>query len=62
MVTFEEIENQQRLVNEKYTRSITDDEWSDFNSNWNRLGHMMEEFGRVEYNRIRKINIILESE
>ncbi len=60
MITFEDIENLQVIVNEKQKNATTDSQWVEFNSLWNKLGEMIEQYGRKSYQREKKINIILE--
>ncbi len=60
MITFEDIEKLQVIVNEKQKNATTDSQWVEFNSLWNKLGEMIEQYGRKSYQREKKINIILE--
>lgn len=62
MVTYDEIKNQEQLVGEQYKSSTTDEDWRDFNSNYNKLGQMLEEFGRTRYRRNVKIDLILDEQ
>lgn len=61
-MTFEEIENQASLVNEMKCSAKSDDEWMEFNTEWIKLGRMIREFGAVNYNREKTINILLKEE
>lgn len=58
-MTFDEIQKQEGVVNQIRDSAQTDEEWQNFNTEWNKLGIMIEAYGRIQYNREMKINIIL---
>ena len=61
MTTFEDIEVQLAIVNEKQSIAKSDKDWQEYNSQLNKLGEMIESFGKKEYKRVIRINLILES-
>ena len=61
MSTFKEIENQENLVNgllEKAFNTDSDEDWLDYVKELNKIGPMIQEYGR-NYRRQKKIKILL---
>ena len=53
----EKIEEQRDKVNDLFNKAVTDDDWSNWNTEWIRLGQMINEYNRVKY--IRKMKILI---
>lgn len=61
-ITYEEIKEQIKILNELYNKAVSDDSWEVWNSHMNSVGKMMEQYGRARFNRGKQINIILDLE
>jgi hypothetical protein len=56
---YHEIQKQVKILNEKMKNAVTDDDWLDYNTQLNKIGKLIEDYGRMRYNRDKKINILL---
>ena len=56
---YEEIKEQVKILNEKFNSAVSEVDWQDWNTQMNKVGKLIEDYGRTSYNRTKKINIIL---
>ena len=56
---YDEIQKEVKILNDKCNIATTDEDWQSWNTQLNKLGKLIEEYGRTRYNRNKKINIIL---
>ncbi|MFC0776961.1 hypothetical protein [Flavobacterium sp. HJSW_4] len=57
-MTFEEIRSHALEVERLKHNAITDEDWQHFNTKWIELGKLIEEYGRIAYNRQVKLEHI----
>ena len=58
-ITYEQIEKQIEFVNNIWNNAVSDENWQEWNTENNKLGEMLESFGRLRYKRNKKINLII---
>lgn len=56
---YEEIKKQVKILNDKFNSAVSEEDWQDWNTQMNKVGKLIEDYGRTSYNRTKKINIIL---
>lgn len=56
---YDEIQEQVKILNDKFNSAVSDEDWQNWNTQMNKVGKLIEEYGRTSYNRTKKINIIL---
>lgn len=56
---YEEIKEQVKILNNKFNSAVSEEDWQDWNTQMNKVGKLIEDYGRTSYNRTKKINIIL---
>ena len=56
---YDEIQEQVKILNDKFNSAVSDEDWQYWNTQMNKVGKLIEEYGRTSYNRTKKINIIL---
>jgi hypothetical protein len=56
---YDEIKEQVKILNDKFNSAVSEEDWQDWNTQMNKVGKLIEDYGRTSYNRTKKINIIL---
>jgi hypothetical protein len=56
---YDEIQKEVKILNVKYNTATTEEDWLSWNTQLNKVGKLIEEYGRTRYNRNKNINIIL---
>lgn len=56
---YEEIQEQVKILNDKLNTATSEEDWQNWNTQMNKVGKLIEEYGRTRYDRNKKINIIL---
>jgi hypothetical protein len=56
---YDEIKEQVKILNNKFNSAVSEEDWQDWNTQMNKVGKLIEDYGRTSYNRTKKINIIL---
>ncbi|PKQ64708.1 hypothetical protein [Raineya orbicola] len=56
---YDEIKEQVKILNEKFNSAVSEEDWQDWNTQMNKVGKLIEDYGRTSYNRTKKINNIL---
>lgn len=56
---YDEIKEQVKILNDKFNSAVSEEDWQDWNAQMNKVGKLIEDYGRSSYNRTKKINIIL---
>ena len=56
---YDVIKEQVKILNDKFNSAVSEEDWQDWNTQMNKVGKLIEDYGRTSYNRTKKINIIL---
>ena len=56
---YEEIQEQVKILNDKLNTATSEEDWQNWNTQMNKVGKLIEEYGRTRYDRNKKINITL---
>jgi flagellar biosynthesis chaperone FliJ len=56
---YDEIQEQVKILNDKLNSAVSEEDWQNWNTQMNKVGKLIEEYGRTRYDRTKKINIIL---
>ena len=56
---YNEIQKEIKSLNDSYNTAITEEDWQIWNTQLNKVGEMIEKYGRMQYTRNKKMNLIL---